>query len=68
MTLTDLMSGAGLATYAEAALVLFLVSFVVLAARIYSPSARAEMEASGRLPLDDPNDRLVRAPSRARPE
>ena len=59
MSLTDLMSGAGLSVYAEVALVLFLVAFVVLAIRTYAPGQRRAMDEAGRLPLDDPNDRLA---------
>jgi len=53
MSLTDLMSHSGLAIYAEVAMVLFLVAFLVIAARIFAPGRRAEMDAASRLPLDD---------------
>jgi hypothetical protein len=68
MSLTDLMSGAGLASYAQVALVLFLAAFLANAVRLWAPGRRAELDAAGRLPLDDPNDRLLPAPPRARPE
>lgn len=53
MSLTDLMSNSGLSGYAEAALVLFLLAFLVIAVRIFLPGRRAEMDAASRLPLDD---------------
>lgn len=59
MKLSDIMGHAGLAFYAEVALVLFLLAFVIQAARAYAPGARAAMARAGELPLDDPNDQLV---------
>ena len=53
MTLTDLMSGAGLSAYAEVALVLFLLAFAVIVFRIFAPGRRQEMDRAARLPLDD---------------
>jgi cbb3-type cytochrome oxidase subunit 3 len=53
MSLTDLMSNSGLAFYAEVALILFFAVFLVVAAWIFAPGRRAEMDAAGRLPLDD---------------
>lgn len=53
MSLTDLMSNSGLAVYAEVALVLFFLAFLVIAVRIFLPGRRAEMDAASRLPLDD---------------
>ena len=58
MKLSDIMSHAGLSLYAEVALVLFLFAFVVQAVRTFAPSRAALLEQVGRLPLDDPNDRL----------
>lgn len=53
MSLVDVMSGAGLAIYAEVSIVIFLVVFVAIVVRTYRPSRRAEFEETGRLPLDD---------------
>jgi cbb3-type cytochrome oxidase subunit 3 len=53
MSLTDLMSHSGLAVYAEVALVLFLLAFLVIAVRTFLPGRQAEMDAASRLPLDD---------------
>jgi cbb3-type cytochrome oxidase subunit 3 len=53
MTLTDLMSGAGLSAYAEVALVLFLLAFAVIVLRLFAPGRRREMDRAARLPLDD---------------
>jgi cbb3-type cytochrome oxidase subunit 3 len=53
MSLTDLMSGAGLSRYAEFALVLFILAFVVIVLRIFAPGRRQEMDRAAQLPLDD---------------
>ena len=53
MSLTDVMSNSGLVFYAEVALILFVVAFLVIAARIFAPGRRAELDAASRLPLDD---------------
>lgn len=53
MSLTDLMSNAGLSSYAEIALILFLASFLGIAWWVFRPSARLRWQAAARLPLDD---------------
>lgn len=53
MSLSDLMSNAGLSRYAEVALILFLVAFVGIAWWVFRPSARLRWQAAARLPLDD---------------
>lgn len=53
MRLSDIMSHAGLAAYAEAALIIFFVLFVVIAARVLSPARKAGYDAAARMPLDD---------------
>ncbi len=53
MSLTDIMSHAGLAGYAVTAMILFIAAFLVVAVRIWWPGRRAEMDAASRLPLDD---------------
>jgi cbb3-type cytochrome oxidase subunit 3 len=58
MSLTEIMSNAGLSRYAEWALLLFVFAFVLILVRLLRPSKRAEFEAQARLPLDDePNSR-----------
>ncbi len=53
MSLTDLMSGAGLSHYAVVALILFFASFLALCAWIFWPSHRAWWRDAAQLPLDD---------------
>ena len=53
MKLSDIMAHAGLAGYAEVALVLFLLAFAVILWRVFLPSRTAEYERAARLPLDD---------------
>lgn len=53
MSLTDVMSGAGLAVYAEIAMVIFLVIFVGVAANLMLRRDRAELIAASRMPLED---------------
>ena len=53
MRLSEIMSHAGLAGYAEVALVIFLVVFVAVAFRVLSPSRKAGYDAASRMPLDD---------------
>ena len=53
MTLADLMSHSGLAIFAEVAMILFFVVFLLVVVRLFAPGRRREMEAAGRLPLDD---------------
>lgn len=53
MTLTDVMSGSGLAGYAVAAMVLFMAVFVAVVLWTFAPWRRREMDEASRLPLDD---------------
>ena len=53
MSLTEIMSSAGLSRYAEVALLLFFFAFVVIIWRIFRPSRRKWFEQQARLPLDD---------------
>jgi cbb3-type cytochrome oxidase subunit 3 len=53
MSLTDIMSGAGLSGYAVTAMILFIAAFLAVAVRIWWPGRRHEMDAASRLPLDD---------------
>lgn len=54
MTLSDIMAHAGLAVYAEVALVLFLAVFAAVAVRTLLPSRREALDADARLPFDEP--------------
>jgi cbb3-type cytochrome oxidase subunit 3 len=56
--LSDVVSHSGLALYAEVALVIFFVVFVVVLWRIFTPGRRSEYEAASRLPLDDDDPTL----------
>lgn len=53
MKLSDVMSHAGLAGYAEIALVLFLLAFVGIVIAVFLPSRQREMDTASRLPFDD---------------
>lgn len=53
MRLSEIMSHAGLAGYAEVALIIFFIVFVAVAFRVLSPARKAEYAAASRMPLDD---------------
>lgn len=53
MSLTDLMSGAGLSGYAIVAMILFLGAFVAIAFWVWWPSHKAWWTEAAQLPLDD---------------
>lgn len=53
MKLSDIMAAAGLAGWAQAALILFLVAFVAILVAVFAPSRRGEFEAASRMPLND---------------
>ena len=53
MKLSDIMSHAGLAIYAQVALVLFFAVFILVTIRTFAPSRQRELDAASRLPLDD---------------
>lgn len=52
MRLSDVMAHAGLAIYAEIALVIFLVVFVAIVIRLFA-SKRSDLERHARMPLED---------------
>ncbi|MGE5176940.1 MAG: hypothetical protein ACM3JJ_11260 [Hyphomicrobiales bacterium] len=52
MHLSDIMAHAGLALYAEIAMVLFLLVFVVVVVRIFR-ARKSDVERQARLPLED---------------
>ncbi|MFM9956815.1 MAG: hypothetical protein ACKVZJ_01955 [Phycisphaerales bacterium] len=53
MSLTDVMSGAGLGVFPSIALVIFLGVFVVAVWRAFSKSGASARAAAARLPLED---------------
>ncbi len=53
MKLSDVVAGAGLAAYAEIALILFLLAFVAVCVAILWPRQDRRFDAASRLPLDD---------------
>ena len=53
MRLSDIMSHAGLSTYAEVALVIFLIAFLLITVGVFAPSRKREFDEASRMPLDD---------------
>jgi cbb3-type cytochrome oxidase subunit 3 len=53
MGLGDVVGHAGLAAFTEVAMVLFMIAFVGIVIWTFAPSRRNELDATGRLPLDD---------------
>ncbi len=53
MKLSDIMSAAGLAWFAEAALVLFLVAFATVCVSVFSKRNARRLDAARFLPLED---------------
>jgi hypothetical protein len=53
MRLSDVISQSGLAFYAEVALVLFFLAFVIIGVRLLVRRDRHELERMSRMPLDD---------------
>lgn len=53
MHLADIVSHAGLAGYAEAGMVLFLLAFLGIVIAVFRPSNHRAMDAASRLPLED---------------
>ncbi|MCU0625634.1 MAG: cbb3-type cytochrome c oxidase subunit 3 [Gemmatimonadaceae bacterium] len=53
MKLSDVVANAGLAIYAQIALVLFLAVFVAVAWRVFRPSRKADLESAGGMALHD---------------
>jgi hypothetical protein len=68
MSLSDIMSAAGLAGYAEAGLVIFLLTFVVIAIRTLAKSNDPEWERERQLPLCDEDSVMHLVPGQNRRE
>jgi hypothetical protein len=52
MKLSDIMSNAGLSSYAEIALVLFLLAFLAVVVSLFLPSRQRTYERMRHLPID----------------
>lgn len=61
MSLSDIMGNAGLAGYAEVALVVFLLVFIAVVVRLLQPSRRQDLDEASRLPLDDERPTTTRS-------
>lgn len=53
MKLSDVMSNAGLAMYAEVGLVLFLLAFMAVVVKVLWPGKNDEYTQAGMIPLSD---------------
>ena len=53
MSLSDIMSAAGLSGYAVVAMLLFIAAFLAIVTWIFSPRRRRELEARKTIPFDD---------------
>ena len=53
MRLSDVVSHSGLVIYAEVALIIFFLAFIVIVARLLLRRDRDELERMSRMPLDD---------------
>ncbi|MBV6522857.1 MAG: hypothetical protein MNPFHGCM_03007 [Gemmatimonadaceae bacterium] len=60
MSLTQIMSAAGLDVYPQVALLLFIAAFVLICWRIFSPRFKATYDAAARMPLDDEHPQTPR--------
>jgi cbb3-type cytochrome oxidase subunit 3 len=68
MSLSDTVGASGLAIYAEAALVLFLVAFLAVVIQVTRKGAREIFEHDSTLPLDDADERSSRSTAQETPE
>ncbi len=53
MSLTDLMSGARLDAFAQYALILFLLAFLIVVVRVFSRRNDEKFKRAAHLPLED---------------
>lgn len=60
MRLSDIMSAANLSAYAEVAMILFIVAFVVIVIAIFAPGRQRMYDAASRMPLDDEHPQTPR--------
>jgi cbb3-type cytochrome oxidase subunit 3 len=68
MKLSDIMSAAGLVSWAEIGLVISFVTFAAIVAYVFVVRSKASYEAARNLPLDDDDGRQVRGSAVARRE
>ena len=64
MRLTDIMSAAGLTTWVEVALVIFLTVFVAIAVYVFAVRKRGRWERARYMPLEDDVPQEPRGESR----
>jgi cbb3-type cytochrome oxidase subunit 3 len=62
--LSDVVSNAGLSSFAELALVLFVLAFAAIIWWVFRPSARARWKSDAQMPLDDENPQQPRDPEK----
>jgi len=60
VSLTDLMSHAGLAIFAEVGMILFFIAFLGIVAWVFLPANRKRWTLDARMPLDDVHAQLPR--------
>lgn len=60
MSLTQIMSAAGLDLYPQVSLILFLIAFAFICWRVFSPRFKATYDAAARMPLDDEHPQTPR--------
>jgi cbb3-type cytochrome oxidase subunit 3 len=53
MKLSDVVGNAGLSTFAEIAMIVFLVAFVAIVVRLFWPSRKDPLERQRFIPLED---------------
>jgi cbb3-type cytochrome oxidase subunit 3 len=53
MGLSDVLGHAGLSGFTEVAMILFMAAFIAVVVWTFAPRRRRELDAAGRLPLDD---------------
>ena len=53
MSLTDIVSAAGLAIYAQVALIIFVAVFIAIVIRTFAPSRGRYMDEAARIPLEE---------------
>lgn len=62
MKLSDIVGNAGLAVYAEIALVLFVLAFLGVVWWVFRPATQARWRADAMMPLDDERPVQPRTP------
>jgi cbb3-type cytochrome oxidase subunit 3 len=60
--LSDIVGAAGLSWYAQVALVLFVLAFLLVVWRTFRPGSRKRYERAAHMPLDDERPQTPRTP------